>query len=345
MRIVQLVRIKQMELAIADMPKIKNGNEVLLKVKSVGVCGSDVHYYSDGKIGSQVVSFPFIVGHECSAEVVEVGRDVQNLKIGNLVVIEPSVACGVCDQCLAGRPHTCRNVKFLGCPGQLSGCFSDYIVMPESNCLEVTGYLTPVQAALIEPLSIGIYAVRLAEISNSSLAVCIFGAGPIGLSVLLKLLVDNITNVGMVDPLDYRLKKADEIGTHYIINPTHEDVAKRVKNEEENYIDVVFEASGEQEAIENAARILKPGGKLVLIGIPSSAEFKFNMDIMRRKEIIIINVRRQNHCVDEAIRLVKSGKVNVDKMVTHHFTLEETPKAFDMVEGYIDGVIKAVVNF
>ena len=344
MRTIQLVGIKEMELTTVEVPKIQKSDEVLLRVKSVGVCGSDVHYYSDGKIGSQVVRFPFTVGHECSAVVEEIGSDVKGLKIDDLVVIEPSVSCGICDQCQVNRPHTCRNVQFLGCPGQLNGCFSDYIVMPESNCLVVTGYLTPVQAALVEPLTIGIYAVKLAQIKTSSAAVGIFGAGPIGLSVLLKLLSDDINSVAMIEPLDYRLQKAAEIGVRYIINPTSEDVEQRVKTEEPNLLDVVFEASGEQDAIDNAAKILKSGGKLVLIGIPSTAEFKLNMDIMRRKEITIINVRRQNHCVEEAIELVKSGKIDVEKMVTHHFKFEETAKAFEMVHGYKDGVIKAIVD-
>lgn len=105
-------------------------------MKSDGVCGSDVHC-SDGKIGSQVVNFPFTVGHECSGEEIEIGSDVKNLKVGDLIVVEPSVSCGICDQCFANRSHTCRNVQFLGCPAQLDGCFSEYIVMPEENCLVV----------------------------------------------------------------------------------------------------------------------------------------------------------------------------------------------------------------
>lgn len=150
--------------------------------------------------------------------------------------------------------------------------------------------------------------------------------------------------MGMVEPLDYRLKKAEEIGVRYGINPNNENVELRVKKDGKNLIDVVFEASGEQEAIDNAAKILKPGGKIVLVGIPASAEFKFNMDLMRRKEITIINVRRQNHCVEEAINLLKTGKIDVGEMVTHNFTLEEIPIVFDMVEGYKDDVIKAIVN-
>ena len=345
MKQVILTGIRKMKEIEIPEPAIFNPNEVKIKLTAVGVCGSDIHYYSEGKIGSQVVEYPFPVGHECSGVIIEKGTAVTNVEIGDLVVVDPSVHCGECDQCLSGRPHTCRNNKFLGCPGQLDGCLGDYIVLPDFTCFRVTGSLNPVQAALIEPLSIGVYAVRLAGIGQKDVAVGIFGAGPIGLSILMKLLADDIKNIGLIEPLDYRLKRAGEIGASYLINPRTQNVAQEVIKKEGFLLDVVFEASGEQEAVDNALSILKPGGKLVLVGIPPDAKYIFNMDMMRRKEIIVINVRRQNHCVEEAIDLVKSGKTDVERMVTHNFSLEETAKAFDMVEGYKDGVIKAMIHF
>jgi L-iditol 2-dehydrogenase len=344
MRKVVLTEIKRMELVDSRVPEIEKSNEVKIKVSAIGVCGSDIHYYAEGKIGSQVVHYPFPVGHECSGVIEEIGVDVTNVKIGDLVVVDPSVHCGECDQCIAGRPHTCRNNKFLGCPGQLDGCLADYIVMPDFTCFPVTGKLNPAQAALIEPLTIGVYAVNLAQITNKKSAIGIFGAGPIGLSILMKLLADGVTNIGIIEPLEYRLDKAKEIGANFLINPVKENVEQKVIDQEELLLDVVFEASGEQEAVTNAVKILKPGGKLILVGIPPEAHYTFNMDLMRRKELTVINVRRQNHCVEEAINLVISGKIDVEKMVTHNFTLEETAKAFDMVEGYKDGAIKAMIN-
>ncbi len=291
-----------------------------------------------------MVHYPFPVGHECSGVIVETGNDVRNLKIGDLVVVDPSVHCGHCDQCLSGRPHTCRNNRFLGCPGQLDGCLSELIVMPAFTCFPVTGKLNPVQAALIEPLTIGVYTVKLAKIENPGISVGIFGAGPIGLSVLMKLLADGTENITMIEPLEYRLQKAMEIGAKFIVNPDKGNVEEVVKANEKFLLDVVFEASGDQKAVTNAIKILKPGGKLVLVGIPPSAQYTFDMDLMRRKELTVINVRRQNHCVEEAIELVVSGKIDVEKMVTHHFPLDKTPVAFDLVEGYKDGVIKAMIE-
>ncbi len=345
MRKVVLTGIRRMEMVEAPEPQLQNTTDVKIKLAEIGVCGSDIHYYSEGKIGSQVVAYPFAVGHEMSGIIVEVGDAVTNVKVGDLVVVDPSVHCGVCDQCLAGRPHTCRNNRFLGCPGQLEGCLSDYVVMPDFTCFPVSGELNPVQAALIEPLSIGVYAVTLSGIKQVNTSVAIFGAGPIGLSILMKLLADEIKNIGIIEPLVYRLKVAEEVGARYLIHPETENVLRSVQKREENLVDVVFEASGDQKAVDNALDILKPGGKLVLVGIPSDAQYVFNMDLMRRKEITVVNVRRQNHCVEEAIELVSSGKVNVEKMVTHSFSIEQTERAFEMVEAYKDGAIKAMIHF
>ncbi len=345
MKKIVLTDIRRMQPVEGAEPVLERPTDVKIKISVVGVCGSDIHYYSEGKIGSQVVEYPFAVGHECSGIIVETGEGVSRVKVGDLVVVDPSVHCGRCDQCLSGRPHTCRNNRFLGCPGQLEGCLAEYIVMPEFTCFPVTGKLNKTQAALIEPLTIGVYAVNLANLGNPEISVGIFGAGPIGISILMKLLADGHNNIGMIEPLGYRLDRAGEIGASYLIDPGNEDVEKVVMAKENLLLDVVFEASGEQEAVDNAIKILKPGGKLVLVGIPPSAEYTFNMDLMRRKELTVINVRRQNHCVEEAIALVESGRVDVEKMVTHNFEFAQTAKAFDIVEGYKDGVIKAMIDF
>lgn len=345
MKQVVLTGIRQMQTVEIPTPNIAETTDVKIKLASIGVCGSDIHYYSHGKIGSQVVQYPFPVGHECSGIIVETGSEVRNVKVGDLVVVDPAVHCGTCDQCLAGRPHTCRNNRFLGCPGQLDGCLSEYIVMPGFTCFPVTGKMNAVQAALIEPLTIGVYSVKQAHIQEKSVSAGIFGAGPIGLSILMKLLADGIENITVIEPLAYRLEKAGEIGANFLINPETENVLQKVENENSLLLDLVFEASGEQDAVDNAIKILKPGGKLVLVGIPPAAKYTFDMDLMRRKEITVVNIRRQNHCVEEAIELVVSGKIDVEKMVSHSFTLAETEVAFDIVEGYKDGAIKAMINF
>jgi L-iditol 2-dehydrogenase len=339
---VKLTGIEQMELVETEKPSVLLPEEVLIRIKYIGVCGSDVHYYTEGKIGSQVVQYPFAVGHECSGIIAAKGSSVSNLEIGDLVVIDPSVHCGICEQCLAGRPHTCMNNKFLGCPGQLEGCLTEYITMPASSCFPVTDKMDAEEAALLEPFTIGVYSVKLANVRSDD-SVAIFGAGPIGLSILMKLLADNHNYTGIIEPLDYRLDKAGEIGARWLVNPLSEDVISTVPMAAGGLVDIVFDASGDQKAIDDALGILKPGGKLVLVGIPPSAQYVFNMDLMRRKEIFVINVRRQNNCTEEAIELVTSKRVNLKQMVTHYFQLRKTPVAFDMVAGYRDNVIKAMI--
>ncbi len=340
---VRLTGIEEMDIVEIAKPSKISPDEVLIKIKYVGVCGSDVHYYSEGKIGSQIVEYPFMVGHECSGKVVAIGENVTHLEVGDLVVVDPSVHCGHCEQCLAGRPHTCLNNRFLGCPGQIEGCLTEFMVMPGFTCFPVTGLMDAEEAALLEPFTIGVYSVNLAQMTSPGSAVAIFGAGPIGLSILMKLMADGYKNTGVIEPLGYRLEKATEIGASWTVNPVSENVDEKVAEVVPAFMDVVFDASGEQEAIDNALKILKPGGKLVLVGIPPSAEYVFNMDLMRRKEITVINVRRQNHSVEEAIKLVAEGKVNLKQMVTHYFQLRKTPVAFDMVSGYRDNVIKAMI--
>jgi L-iditol 2-dehydrogenase len=339
-----LTGIRKIEMIDRNQPEIKNADDVLIKIKSVGVCGSDVHYFTEGKIGSQVVEFPFAVGHECSGVVTETGRSVTRVKPGDLVAIDPSIHCGTCDQCLSGRPHTCRNNLFLGCPGQIEGCLSDYIVMPEFTCFPLGASFNPTTASLIEPLTIGTYSVKLAKTDFQDKTIGIFGAGPIGLSVLLVLKTQSTGRIFCYEPLEFRQKKAIQLGADFAINPFSEDAFATTEKQEPLLLDIVFECSGDQKAVDDATRVLKPGGKLVLVGIQPEAKYTFDMDLMRRKEIAIQNVRRQNHCMDKAIELVSNG-LPVDQMVTHHFSPEETQQAFDLVASYQDGVIKAMIDF
>ncbi|MDA0576461.1 MAG: alcohol dehydrogenase catalytic domain-containing protein, partial [Verrucomicrobia bacterium] len=163
---------------VADV-RLANDTDVLLRVGAVGVCGSDVHYYMRGRICSQVVTYPYRVGHEFAGTVVAVGPAVRRIQVGDRVAVDPAMSCGNCDQCLAGRAHTCRSLRFLGCPGQADGCLAEFIVMPEECCYPLREGTTLEQGALVEPLSIGIYAVRLAGAVRGA-HVGILGCGPIG---------------------------------------------------------------------------------------------------------------------------------------------------------------------
>jgi len=340
MKKIVLTGIRAMEMVAAPAPRIAAEDEVLLRLGVMGVCGSDVHYYETGRIGSQVVQYPFTVGHECGATVEAVGPAVTRVKPGDRVAVEPAISCHTCDQCLAGRPHTCRNLLFLGCPGQVEGCLAEYLVMPEACCFPIPDTMTLQQAALSEPLAIGLYAVRLAGLSPAS-RIGILGCGPIGMSVLLCARSTGIASAGVTDLLPARLAMARAHGADWA---ELADTA-RIHAHEPALLDTVFECCGQQEALDQALELLKPGGTLMLVGIPREDRVSFSIDLLRRKEIRIQNVRRQCHCVQPTLDLIARGEIPVDALATHHVPFARTMDAFDLVADYRDGVMKAMIEF
>jgi len=339
-----LTGIRQMEMIDLPDPVITKDTDVLIQMRVVGVCGSDVHYYTQGKIGSQVVQFPFPVGHEGAGLVMEVGSAVTRVKPGDRIAIEPAMPCGVCDQCLVGRPHTCRKLRFLGCPNQADGCLTEFLVMPENSCFKIADSMTYTEAAISEPLAIGLYAVNQ-SIPLKDATVGILGFGPIGMSVLLSAIAKGANRIFVTDLVDERLQLARESGAIWTGNPAKADVVAEVKANEPLLLDVVFECCGKQEAIDQAVELLKPGGKLMVIGIPEFDRWSFPVDQMRHKEICVQNVRRQNHTVEETLELMEQGTIDVSKMATHRFPFARTKEAFDLVTGYRDGVMKAMIDF
>ena len=344
MQAMQLTGLRRMEMRDVPAPTLSRDTDVLIKMARVGICGSDVHYFAEGGIGSQRVSYPWSVGHEGAGVVAKVGAAVTRVKPGDRIAFDPAQPCGVCDQCLADRAHTCRALNFLGCPGQVEGCLVEYLVLPERSCYSIPDSMTFEEAAIVEPLSIGVYSLTL-SVSMPGAAVGILGAGPIGLSVLLPAKAQGAGRVYVTDRIDARLRMALRAGADWTGNPDTEDVVAAVKAREPELLDVVFECSGKQEAMDQGVEMLKPGGKLMLVGIPNGDRVSFDINLLRRKEICIQNVRRQNHCVQRAIDMIVGKEIDVSVMVTHHFPFAKTQDGFDMVAGYKDGVVKAMVTF
>ncbi len=324
-------------------PKIENDTDVLIRVKTVGVCGSDMHYYTTGRIGSQIVQYPFIVGHEAAGVVEKIGNGVTRVRPGQRIAIEPAVSCGKCDQCKSGRENTCRKLRFLGAPPQLDGAQCEYVVLPQENCFPIIESVTFEQATLAEPLAIAVYAVERSPLADGASA-AILGVGPIGMSVFHVLRTRNVRSVCVTDKIDARLEAARKLSPKWAGNPDRVDVIKEIGEIEPFQMDVIYECSGDQAAISQAVQLLKPGGTLMIVGIPEVDEVSFLIHELRRKEITIVNVRRQNHCTQKAIDLLTSRKINMDSLVTHRFPLEETPKAFDLVANYRDGVMKTMIR-
>ncbi len=323
-------------------PEIISDTDVLLKIVAVGICGSDIHYFLNGRIGDQVIDYPFTPGHECAAIVEKTGPKVTRLKPGDRVAVDPAVSCERCDQCLRDRPHTCRKLRFLGCPNQLEGCLSEYILIPEQNCFPFDKSMTFTQGVLVEPLSIAVYAVNhLQDIKADKIG--ILGTGPIGFSVLLAAQKADIPAIYITDKIQSRIEAALNAGAIWGGNPDESDIVGVIQNQTSG-LDVVFECCGDQAALDQAIELLNPGGKLLILGIPEIDRISFNISRLRHKEISIQNIRRQNQCFQTAINMINNGSVEVDFMTTHIFPLDKAQNAFELASSYEDGVIKAIIS-
>jgi L-iditol 2-dehydrogenase len=343
MKAALLTGIGKIETRDIPEPAISRDSEVIVRVGAVGVCGSDVHYYSEGRIGDQVVRHPFVVGHECAGTVEKVGSSVRRLRPGDRVAVDPAIVCGVCDQCVSGRPNTCRSLLYLGTPNQLPGALCERLVMPEDNCFSLPPEMTLEEGVLVEPLSIAVHGLKLVgEPAPGTIAV--LGAGPIGLSVLLAARAAGVGAVYLTDRIDGRVKIARKAGASWAGNPDQEDIVARIKSLESGGLEAVFECCGDQSAVDQAVELLRPGGRLFIIGIPAGDRVSFDAHSLRRKELSLHNVRRQRFCVREAIDLIKNKQADVSFLATHRFPLEDARQAFELAAGTRDGILRAIIH-
>jgi L-iditol 2-dehydrogenase len=330
---------------LKDIPEPTLGDDdILVKVKSCGVCGSDVHYYRDGRIGDAVCRYPHFVGHE-PAGIIEKAPEKSQFKAGDRVAIEPGLPCGECEFCLSGRFNICPKVKFLGSPG-IAAAFQEYLALKESQLEKIPDSVSYDEAAMLEPLGIAYHAVvTLAQLKPGE-TVAVFGAGPIGLLTLAMAKIRGCGTAFITDPLKYRLDFASEFcDADFIASPGDTDVLDFIMEKTRGRgVDVTFDAAGCEQSINHTFDAAAIGGRAMLIGIPEVDTISYNPHRMRRKELSIINVRRSNLALEPCLELVTSGKIDLKPFITHHFSLEEIQTAFYLVDHYQDGVIRAMVN-
>ena len=342
MKAARLTGIGKFEITDVPGPELRPG-WVIIRIYSVGVCGSDIRYYTDGRIGDQVIEYPFTIGHECSGIVEETGDGVTNLSPGQRVAIDPAISCGECFFCRMGRENICTNLIFLGCPGQIEGSLKQYLAMPEKNCYPIPDSMTFDEAVMTEPLAIAVHAIKLSDIQQGE-TVAVLGSGPIGLLTMMTAKHFGTAKVFSTDIIPERVDFARRMGAAESFNYNTDDVVSAIRDATEGRgVDIAFECAGEQDALDQAVEVLRPGGRLMILGIPGTERISFVADYMRRHELLLRNVRRQNHNVEEAIQLVAEKKIDAGSLVTHHFTLEKLGDAFDLAASYSDGVIKAMI--
>ena len=334
----QLTGVREIIVGEVAEPAAPARGEVLVQVEAVGICGSDVHNYAEGGIGSRKVEYPFILGHEAAGTILAVGEGVLDRPVGARVMIEPAMHCGDCDQCRAGRFNTCRQVQFLSSAGERQGCMCERIVIPAGNAIVVDAATPFEMVALAEPLSVAVHSVRNSIAIESRLPIAVLGAGPIGLCTLVTLQQAGADRVYVSDPIVARSEMARKLGAYWSGMPA------ALEDQAPLGMAAVFECSGQPDGLDQAVELLAPGGKLVITGIPEGNRVSMDISQLRRKEISIFNVRRQNQCAEVALEMITSGAVAVAPLITHRYSLRETAEAFELVAGYRDGVIKAMIE-
>jgi len=339
----RLYGARQLRLEEQPEPGPPGPGEVLLAVEAVGICGSDVHYYTDGRIGDTLLSHPLILGHEPAGRVLEVGPNVNHLVPGDTVAIDPAVPCGWCEWCASGHPNLCPNVRFFGSP-PTDGAFREQLLHPAECCFRLPEDLTAIDGALCETLGIGLHAVDLAHLHPGQ-SVAVIGCGPVGLMTLQVARCAGATPLIAVDLLPERLAVATSLGADLTIDATAESTVKEVMRLTDGRgADVVFDCATSNETADQACACARIGARVVLCGIPPDDRITLSHSTARRKGLTLKFARRMKHVYPRAIQLAERGMVELDTLATHRFPLQQIDEAFQLVEHRRDGVIKAVIE-
>lgn len=292
--------------------------EVLVQIRSVGVCGSDIHYFEHGRIADFVVESPLILGHESSGVVAALGDGVDDLAVGATVALEPGIPCGACEQCRAGRYNLCPDVQFFATP-PVDGTLCDYVVVPRAFAHPVPAHVSFDAAALVEPLSVGVWACQKAQVRLGT-RVLVTGAGPVGVMAALVARANGASEVTISDTNPVRLAKAADLG-FWTIDPSSVSLPDAVT------ADVLLECSGAAAAIDAGIRSVAPAGTVVLVGMSPSTMVELPVGVIQGRELWVTGTFRYAHTYPTAIDLVASGRIDLDALVTHTFTLDEAQQA------------------
>lgn len=342
MKVAVMLGIGKMGFEECDIPEVKD-NEVLVRLEYVGICGSDLHYYETGAIGDYVVKPPFVLGHEPGGVVVETGKNVKHLKVGDRVALEPGKTCGHCEFCKTGRYNLCPDVVFFATP-PVDGVFQEYVAHEADLCFKLPDHVSTMEGALIEPLAVGFHAAMQGEAKAGQTAV-VMGAGCIGLVTMMALKTMGVSRVYVVDIMQKRLDKTMELGADGVINGSEVDAVETVmKLTEGKGCDLVVETAGTQITTVQAIHMTKKGSAIVLVGYSKSGEMTLPMSLVLDKELTFKTVFRYRHIYPMAIEAVASGKVNLKGIVTDIFSLDDVQKAMDYSVSSKSDVVKAVIK-
>ena len=336
---------RTMQLDSIPIPQ-PDANEVLVRIRHVGVCGSDLHSfcYTTEKIHSHPGGRR-ILGHEAAGDVVAVGSGVTNLAIGDRVALEPGSSCGECELCRKGMYNLCKSVRFFAATGQRDGVLREYVAHPANLCFKLPKNVSTLQGALVEPLAVGLYSAQKAGASLGMDAV-VLGAGCIGLMTMLSLLASGVSRVIVCDIADLRLQKAKELGAALTVNSKNEDLIDAVKSFTGGRMaDIVMECTGVPALLPLAAECVMPAGTIIMVGNANGPMPQtFDLRIINNKEITIKGVFRYRNVYPVAISAIASGSIPVEKIADRLYPFSQTQQAFDDAIDRKDSIVKAVIE-
>ena len=342
MKAVRLYGPRDMRLDEIEAPTSGPG-EALIRVRAVGICGSDVHFFKDGGMDGTSIVFPFILGHEFAGEIVALGPETVGPPIGARVAVDPAIPCGQCETCLEGNINCCPDVRFPASP-PIQGVLSEFAVHPAHLCEPLPDSLSFADGAMLEPLGVAIHALTLAKVQPGN-TVAVLGTGPIGLLSIQLALASGARSVYATEPIEARRAMAETAGATAVCDPSASDPVAWVHEQTGGRgVDVVIEAAWGDETVAHAVDMAKPAGRVVLVGISARGITSFPAAPARRKGLTILVSRRMQAVYPRAIALLKQGIIDVQSLVTHRFPLGRTPDAYSLVASLSDGVGKAMIE-
>lgn len=326
------------------IPEITD-TQVLVKIEYVGICGSDIHYFHNGRCGDFMVNpnEDFMLGHECAGIITQVGKNVTSLKVGDKVALEPGIPCGQCEFCKSGRYNLCPDVHFLATP-PVQGCYENYIAFPSNMCFKLPNHLSTRDGALVEPLAVGIHAATQGNITLGD-HVVILGMGCIGLVTLLACKAYGATDITCIDVIPKRLEYARNLGASRTIDASDCDTIHEIqKLTDGRGAEKIFETAGSPVTIAQTPYLVKRGGTIILVGMSPNPELTYNFGQIMAKEATIKSVFRYRNVYPRAIEALADGKIDVSHIVSHEFAFKDIQKAFEAATYDKNNVVKAIVR-
>ena len=320
--------IKDLRVEERPVPELALG-KVLLRIRRAGICGTDVHYFEEGRFGQFAMSAPFILGHEITGEVVAVADGVTQPTVGQRVVVNPAFQCGQCDYCRSGRGNLCRRVRMLGSASTkppTNGAFSEYLLIGAEQCFPIPAQMDDGLAAMMEPFAVALHALRRAG-SVAGKQVIVTGGGPIGLLTVIAARAYGATTIALSDPVAERRQIALAVGTDSVLDPMDASLKDRLAALTGDGFDMLFEASGAPPALKQAFELVRRGGTLVQIGVFSAPEIALPVNQLLVRELQFIGSFRYGNVWEEAIRVVAAGRVNLQPLISRVFPLKQAPEA------------------